>query len=419
MGGAGWQARLQGTSQPSPAQALLMVPTTNPRRRFMGIAIGGAVAPICKRPLPALPTCVAVVASPTGAVIRYIVHVAIRRFPRAGILVVPCRVQGADSVLDILLALQTWRWCGPRPRPPAPSPAPSAAPSSAWLPGWSPARCGSQRCSLGSQLAVALLVAAKLQIARWVLSRFALLLEQQPCFLPTRPSPQAYYGKINIDNLGGDYPMLAGNITSIMSSLIICGLMSLWRPQNYGETAPCGAGLPGLGARAGVAVQGTVFTGASVLLPASGLNPQCSIPSCPADWKTTREIPTVDEDASSHGPMTGESGLAAGSLWADLDRAARWGRTMPARHFSALDPLPSSYSDTCTLCERTGAGKAAFGQIIGHTMPTLAPFHEQAPTPLRRWTRQRRRCCGWAGPSPCCSSSSGPCWRSLPACSPR
>ncbi|KAL4418865.1 hypothetical protein ABPG77_002621 [Micractinium sp. CCAP 211/92] len=79
---------------------------------------------------------------------------------------------------------------------------------------------------------------------------------------------QGYYGKINIDNLGGDYPMLAGNLTSIMSSLIICGAMSLWRPQNY-------------------------------------------------DWKTTREIPTVDEDASSHGPMTGPDSPEA------MDRAKK------------------------------------------------------------------------------------------------
>jgi Na+/proline symporter len=38
---------------------------------------------------------------------------------------------------------------------------------------------------------------------------------------------QAYYGKINIDNLGGDYPMLAGNLASILGSLAICSVMSL------------------------------------------------------------------------------------------------------------------------------------------------------------------------------------------------
>ena len=99
---------------------------------------------------------------------------------------------------------------------------------------------------------------------------------------------QGYYGSITIDNLGGDYPMLAGalpvvagslavrrstlcaracvppapcclrlgppaarcspplaatlpspgNLASICSSLIICTLISLWRPQNYDWCAP-------------------------------------------------------------------------------------------------------------------------------------------------------------------------------------
>ncbi|KAL4858304.1 Urea-proton symporter DUR3 [Chlorella vulgaris] len=67
---------------------------------------------------------------------------------------------------------------------------------------------------------------------------------------------QAYYGKINIDNLGGDYPMLAGNLTAICSSLIICLIGGFWKPQNY-------------------------------------------------DWKSTREIPTIDE-AGVHHPPSGE-----------------------------------------------------------------------------------------------------------------
>ena len=73
---------------------------------------------------------------------------------------------------------------------------------------------------------------------------------------PPRPPPA---GSINIDNLGGDYPMLAGNLTSIFSSLIIITLMSLWKPQNY-------------------------------------------------DWKTTREIPTVEEGAGMELPESGEWG---------------------------------------------------------------------------------------------------------------
>ena len=65
----------------------------------------GLFAPGRKRALPYLPRRVAVVSSPTGAVIRDIVHVATRRFPNASLLLVPCRVQGADSVPDILKAM--------------------------------------------------------------------------------------------------------------------------------------------------------------------------------------------------------------------------------------------------------------------------------------------------------------------------
>ena len=69
-----------------------------------------------------------------------------------------------------------------------------------------------------------------------------------------------YYGSVTVDTLGGDYPMLTGNVVSIMMSLIICAGVSLWKPQNY-------------------------------------------------DWQTTREIPMIDEDASAHGlPESGEVG---------------------------------------------------------------------------------------------------------------
>lgn len=78
-------------------------------------------------------------------------------------------------------------------------------------------------------------------------------LHSPPLTLDTTP----FAGSINVDNLGGDYPMLAGNLTSICSSLIILTVFSLWKPQKY-------------------------------------------------DWQTTREIPMVDEDPSSHAPMTGE-----------------------------------------------------------------------------------------------------------------
>jgi exodeoxyribonuclease VII large subunit len=59
-----------------------------------------------KRPLPRIPRRVAVVTSPTGAVIRDIVNVATRRYPQASILVVPTRVQGTQAAGLIRAALE-------------------------------------------------------------------------------------------------------------------------------------------------------------------------------------------------------------------------------------------------------------------------------------------------------------------------
>ena len=40
-------------------------------------------------------------------------------------------------------------------------------------------------------------------------------------------------GKVTIDTLGGDYPMLAGNLVAICLSGIICVVLSYLKPQNY------------------------------------------------------------------------------------------------------------------------------------------------------------------------------------------
>lgn len=60
-----------------------------------------------KRALPAFPTRVAVVTSPTGAVIRDIINVMSRRAPNVRITVVPTVVQGAEAGPKIIQALQT------------------------------------------------------------------------------------------------------------------------------------------------------------------------------------------------------------------------------------------------------------------------------------------------------------------------
>jgi SSS family transporter len=40
-------------------------------------------------------------------------------------------------------------------------------------------------------------------------------------------------GKITVDNLGGNYPMLYGNVTALCSSALICIVVSKMNPQNY------------------------------------------------------------------------------------------------------------------------------------------------------------------------------------------
>lgn len=69
------------------------------------LANEGLFAASRKRSLPLLPRRVAVVTSPTGAVIRDIVNVATRRFPNAQILVVPTRVQGAECAASVVAAI--------------------------------------------------------------------------------------------------------------------------------------------------------------------------------------------------------------------------------------------------------------------------------------------------------------------------
>jgi len=61
-----------------------------------------------KRELPALPTRIGVVTSPTGAVIRDILQVLGRRYPLAEVVLAPCKVQGdgaAASIVEALTAL--------------------------------------------------------------------------------------------------------------------------------------------------------------------------------------------------------------------------------------------------------------------------------------------------------------------------
>lgn len=59
-----------------------------------------------KRPLPTLPSHVAVITSPTGAAIRDILSVIGRRFPKMNVLVIPAIVQGVEGPPSIVQAFE-------------------------------------------------------------------------------------------------------------------------------------------------------------------------------------------------------------------------------------------------------------------------------------------------------------------------
>lgn len=66
----------------------------------------GLFAPERKKPLPALPKRIGVVTSPTGAAIRDIIKVAMRRFPNIEIILAPAKVQGEGAVESIVTGIQ-------------------------------------------------------------------------------------------------------------------------------------------------------------------------------------------------------------------------------------------------------------------------------------------------------------------------
>jgi len=59
-----------------------------------------------KRPLPALPTRIGIVTSPTGAVIRDILHVMERRFPGRHVRIYPAQVQGEGAAEQVAAGLE-------------------------------------------------------------------------------------------------------------------------------------------------------------------------------------------------------------------------------------------------------------------------------------------------------------------------
>jgi len=66
----------------------------------------GLFDPARKRPLPAFPRRVALVTSPSGAAVKDLIHVALRRWPALELVVVPVRVQGEGAAEEIAAGIR-------------------------------------------------------------------------------------------------------------------------------------------------------------------------------------------------------------------------------------------------------------------------------------------------------------------------
>jgi exodeoxyribonuclease VII large subunit len=88
------------TLEPAGIGALMAL--VEERRRKL--AAEGLFGEANKRPIPFLPSCIGVVTSPTGAVIRDILHRVAERFPRQ-VIVWPVHVQGESSAVEIAAAI--------------------------------------------------------------------------------------------------------------------------------------------------------------------------------------------------------------------------------------------------------------------------------------------------------------------------
>ena len=71
------------------------------------LAAEGLFNPAHKRAIPRLPRSIAVITSPTGAVVRDILQVLRRRYDGLAVTIYPVRVQGAESAREIVLAIRS------------------------------------------------------------------------------------------------------------------------------------------------------------------------------------------------------------------------------------------------------------------------------------------------------------------------
>ncbi|MFN9233896.1 MAG: exodeoxyribonuclease VII large subunit, partial [Planctomyces sp.] len=69
------------------------------------LAAEGLFDPGRRRPIPTIPTRIALITSPSGAAVRDMIQVITRRWPPADLVIVPVRVQGEGAVNDLVQAL--------------------------------------------------------------------------------------------------------------------------------------------------------------------------------------------------------------------------------------------------------------------------------------------------------------------------
>ncbi len=76
------------------------------------LALEGLFDERYKKNIPFLPRKIGVVTSPTGVVIKDILHITRRRFPSVDILIAPSRVQGTEAVAEIIQGLRNLQAAG-------------------------------------------------------------------------------------------------------------------------------------------------------------------------------------------------------------------------------------------------------------------------------------------------------------------
>lgn len=94
-----------------------------------------------------------------------------------------------------------------------------------------------RKCSLGHSSSATLLVGGMKAVAARcppsIHRRAGAVIGQWGALIAWLVTCQAEFGEINVDNLGSNFPMLAGNVTALGLSLIVTTVVTLVRPEDY------------------------------------------------------------------------------------------------------------------------------------------------------------------------------------------